>query len=251
MHWSSGAGLEGKGVMVTGGVGHAAVLAFAGVGARVCAVDLDLSRVEEVVGETADPARHLAVGYDLTDFDGLDKLVLMTQTVLGRLDVLVHLAAVIVRKPLGEVTEADWDLQSSVNLKSTFFLNRAAAFLMREQGEGGRIINCTSQAWWTGGLSGSIAYAATKAGIVALTRGFARTFATDGITVNVVAPGGVDTPMMHTASEQAVAEFVSQTPVGRLALPEEIAETIVFLASERAGYITGATINITGGQLLY
>jgi NAD(P)-dependent dehydrogenase (short-subunit alcohol dehydrogenase family) len=255
MSWSIGTGLEGHSVVVTGaagGIGQAVVGCFAAVGARVCAVDLDQAAVESVIAATDDPARHLAVASDITDLDHQPDVLRHVCQVFGRFDVLAHLAAVVVRHPsLDDVTEADWDFQNTVNLKATFFIDRAAGQLMKEQGRGGRIINFTSQAWWTGGLAGSIVYAATKGGIVSLTRGFARAFATDGITVNVVAPGGVDTPMAHSQSKESLEAFIGQTPVGRLAEPFEIAAAVVFLASRHATYITGATLNMTGGQLMY
>jgi NAD(P)-dependent dehydrogenase (short-subunit alcohol dehydrogenase family) len=156
------------------------------------------------------------------------------------------------RSDVGEVTEEDWDLQHDVNLKACFFLNRAAAQLMREQGRGGRLVNFTSQGWWTGGFGGSVVYAASKGGVVSLTRGLARTLAPDGITVNAVSPGAADTSMMRDgASEEDLAAFVRMVPLGRMAQPSEMSGIVLFLASDHASYITGATVNVSGGQLMY
>jgi NAD(P)-dependent dehydrogenase (short-subunit alcohol dehydrogenase family) len=156
------------------------------------------------------------------------------------------------RNDLEEVTEEDWDVQLDTNLKAGFFLNRAAARIMREQGRGGRIVNFTSQGWWTGGFGGSVVYSASKGGIVSMTRGLARTFAPDGITVNAVSPGAVDTPMLRGGlSDEQLAAHVAAVPMGRMASPEELAGTVVFLASRHASYITGATINVSGGWLMY
>jgi NAD(P)-dependent dehydrogenase (short-subunit alcohol dehydrogenase family) len=150
------------------------------------------------------------------------------------------------------VTEDDWDFQLDVNLKATFFLDRAFAKRLRTEGRPGRIVNFTSQGWWTGGFGGSVVYAASKGGIVSVTRGLARTYAPDGITVNAVSPGGVDTPMLRSGmSDEAMASFVSMIPLGRLAQPDELAGAVLFLASERASYITGAIVNVSGGQLMY
>jgi NAD(P)-dependent dehydrogenase (short-subunit alcohol dehydrogenase family) len=254
MSWELG--LEDRGVVVTGGVGgigRAVADAFASVGARAAVVDLDVARCEAVVAGLEQPERHLAIGADLSDLAAHDDILRRAAGAFGRLDVLAHLAAVLRRRrTIDDVTEDDWDAQIDTNLKVTFFLNRAAAHIFREQGHGGRIINFTSQGWWTGGFGGSVVYAASKGGIVSMSRGLARTLAPDGITVNTVAPGAADTTMMRSGStEEDLAAFVRMIPLGRMAEPEELAGIVVFLASEQARYITGATINASGGQIMY
>ena len=123
---------------------------------------------------------------------------------------------------------------------------------MVEQGAGGRIIAFTSQGWQTGGFGGSVAYAASKGGIVSMTRGLARTYGPHDITVNTVSPGLVETPMLTDGLSDEVYESLKrQTPLGRVAEPHELAGTVVFLASRHAGYISGATINVSGGFLMY
>jgi NAD(P)-dependent dehydrogenase (short-subunit alcohol dehydrogenase family) len=255
MAWSVGAGLEGKGVIVTGaagGIGRTVAEAFATTGARVMAVDLTQDGVDAVVAGLEGQG-HLAVGTDLRDLAGHDRLVARARAELGALDVLAHLAAVLRRRnDIDEVSEDDWDVQLDTNLKATFFLCRAAARAMRAQGRGGRIITFTSQAWWTGGFGGSVVYAASKGGIVSMTRGMARSYGPYGITVNTVAPGQVITPMlMDGLSEETFQAMTRATPLGRAAEPHEIAGTVVFLASDHAAFISGATINITGGFLMY
>lgn len=256
MSWSVGAGLEDRGVVVTGaagGIGREVARGFAAARARVCAVDLDQAAVDDVVRELESPERHLALGADIAKLDEHEPLLRRALEAFGRFDALAHLAAVLRRRAtLDDVTEEDWDLQLDVNLKATFFLNRAAARLFREQGGGGRIVNFTSQGWWTGGFGGSVVYAASKGGIVSMSRGLARSLATDGITVNTVSPGAADTPMMRSgATQQDVDAFVKMIPLGRMAHPAELAGIVVFLASDHASYITGATINISGGQIMY
>jgi NAD(P)-dependent dehydrogenase (short-subunit alcohol dehydrogenase family) len=163
------------------------------------------------------------------------------------------MAAVLVRRAtVDDVTEEDWDLQHDVNLKATFFFNRAAQHAFIAQGSGGSIVNFTSQGWWTGGFGGSVVYAASKGGIVSLTRGLARSFAPSGVRVNAVSPGGVDTPMMRSGmTDEAMAGFVSMIPLGRLAEPNELAGSVLFLASDASRYLTGTVINVSGGQLMY
>jgi NAD(P)-dependent dehydrogenase (short-subunit alcohol dehydrogenase family) len=252
--WSLG--LEDRGVLVTGaagGIGRAVARAFAQAGARVAVVDLDAAACQAVVAELEDPERHVWFGADLGVISAHAELVERARRELGRLDVLAHLAAVLRRRAtIYDITEEDWDVQIDTNLKATFFLNRCVAAAFREQGRGGRIINFTSQGWWTGGFGGSIVYAASKGGVVSLSRGLARTLAPDGITVNTVAPGAADTNMMRSGSSDSdLAQFVSMIPLGRMAEPDELSGIVLFLASDHARYITGATVNVTGGQIMY
>jgi NAD(P)-dependent dehydrogenase (short-subunit alcohol dehydrogenase family) len=172
--------------------------------------------------------------------------------VFGGLDVLVHVAGVLARTALDDVTEEIWDWHIDNNLKATFFVDRAAARLMRAQGNGGRIINFASDAWWTGGLYAATAYAASKGGVVSLSRGLARTLGRDGITVNCVAPGTVDSPMLRSGlSEEQIEHLTDVIPLGRLAQPEDVAAATVFLASDHASFITATTLNVSGGELIY
>lgn len=255
MSVSLGAGLEGAGVLVTGaagGIGRAVAGLFAAEGARVAAHDLDQASVELVV-DGLEGAGHVVLSGDLRDPSVPELLAGEAAQALGSLDVLAHVAAVLVRSSdLRDVTIAQYDLQQETNLRAGFLLNRAAAERMRSQGGGGRIINFTSQGWWTGGFGGSVVYSATKGGIVSMTRGLARTYGPDGILINCVAPGAVNTSMFNTGlTEEAFDAFVKQIPLGRVAEPSEIAGVVVFLASDHASYISGATINITGAQLMY
>ena len=255
MAWSVGAGLEGKGVIVTGasgGIGRAVTRAFDTTGARVMAVDLDQAKLDELVAGLTGRG-HIGVAADLRLISSHDGLVERARRELGNLYVLANLAAVLRRRSsLDEITEDDWDLQHDVNLKSAFFLCRAAGRAMVAQGRGGRIITFASQAWWTGGFGGSVVYAASKGGIVSMTRGLARTLGPHHITVNAVSPGQVNTPMLMTDLAPEMYEAMKQqTPLGNVAEPEELAGTVVFLASNHARYITGATINVSGGFLMY
>jgi NAD(P)-dependent dehydrogenase (short-subunit alcohol dehydrogenase family) len=255
MTWSVGAGLEGKGVIVTGasgGIGKEVTRAFATTGARVMAVDIDQSAVDELVGEL-EGTGHIGVGADLRDLSTHQPLVDRAVGEFGNLYVLASLAAVARRRySIDDVSEDDWDFQNDINLKSVFFLCRAAGKAMIAAGQGGRIITFSSQAWWTGGFGGSIAYAASKGGVVSMTRGLARTFGPHKITVNAVSPGQVHTPMLMKDLKPEIYEAMkSQTPLGYVADPDEIAGPVVFLASDHASYITGAPLNISGGLLIY
>ena len=255
MMWSVGAGLEGRGVILTGatgGIGAAVARGFASAGAKVMAVDLDQGRLDELVG-TLDGAGHFGVVTDLRDLGTHDALVARAQAELGEVYVLANLAAVLRRRgSLNEVTEDDWDFQHDVNLKSAFFLSRAVGNAMIAAGKGGRIVLFSSQGWWTGGFGGSVAYASSKGGVTTMCRGLARTFGPHQITVNCVSPGQVHTPMLMTGLAPEVYEAMKkQTPLGYVAEPEELAGPVVFLASDHAKYITGTTLNVSGGFLMY
>ncbi len=255
MAWSVGAGLEGRGVILTGatgGIGAAVARGFAAAGAKVMAVDLDQGRLDDLVG-SLEGSGHVGVVTDLRDLSTHAPLVERAVAELGGVYVLANLAAVLRRRgSLDEVTEDDWDLQHDINLKSAFFLARAAGDQMIAAGQGGRIILFSSQGWWTGGFGGSVAYAATKGGVTTMCRGLARTFGPHLITVNCVSPGQVNTPMLMTGLAPEVYESMKkQTPLGYVAEPEELAGPVVFLASDHAKYITGATLNVSGGFLMY
>ena len=255
MAWDLGSGLEGKGVIVTGaggGIGRPTAEMFAAAGARVMAVDLHQEATEEVVAGLEGDG-HIAAGCDLTDLDAQSALVDRAVDELGNLYVLAHLAAVLRRRnSMDEITEDDWDFQIDTNLKASFFLARRAADAMIAGGRGGRMILFTSQGWWSGGFGGSTVYCASKGGIVSMSRGMARTYGRHQITVNTVSPGQAATSMLLTDLDPAVLEsMTADTPLGRIADPSEIAPVVVFLASKHAGFISGATINVSGALQMY
>ena len=255
MTFDLAAGLRGKRVLLTGatgGIGREVALAFAGVGALVACVDLDAGGLAALTGQM-EGGPHPVFAHDLRDVTRHAALVAQTCAALGGLDVLVQTAAALIRRPsVMDVTEADWDFQHDINLKAGFFLAQAVARFLQEQGTAGRIINFTSQGWQSGGIGGSVAYAATKGGVVSMTRGLARTLAPDRITVNAVSPGAADTAMLRSGMDAAsLSAVTTQIPLGYMAAPSQLAGTVLFLASDHADYITGATINVSGGWLMY
>jgi NAD(P)-dependent dehydrogenase (short-subunit alcohol dehydrogenase family) len=255
MAWSVGAGLEGKGVIVTGaagGIGREVVKAFVLCGARVMAVDQDQAALDSLLTKL-EGSDHCGVLADIADISTHAALIARARSEFGSLYALAHLAAVLERRnDANDVTEDDWDRQIDTNLKAAFFLCRGVGRAMVEQGQGGRIITFGSQGWWTGGSPGSFVYAASKGGVTSMTRGLARLFGPHQITVNVVSPGPVRTRMLlDGVNSEVLDRIVGATVLGRIAEPEEIAGIVVFLASKHSSYITGATINVSGGSLMY
>ena len=252
--WRNDSGLDGKSVVVTGaagGIGRAVAQGFSEAGARVLVVDIPNSPLDEVLSDLAGDG-HESLEIDLADISSHVDIFSHAQK-MAPLAALAHCAAVMRRREhIDLVTEEDWDLQMDINLKATFFLNRAAYHAFREAGTEGSIVNFSSQGWWTGGFGGSVVYAASKGGVVSMTRGLARSFAPDRVRVNAVAPGGVDTTMMRIGQDDEVLrDFISSIPLGRLAEPEEMVGAVIFLASQASSYMTGAIMNISGGQLMY
>ncbi len=230
--------------LVTGsarGMGRAMCEVLAESGVRVLGLDrLDQDRgplERTITADLLDPA----VARQVVDE------VLATE---GRLDILVNNAAVYVwQHPLPEVTAEDFDLQVGVNLRGVFFMSQAAAEAMRPNGWG-RIISISSVGARTGGVSNSAVYNAAKAGIISLMKNFARNYGPYGITANAVAPGAVEGFMTDHMTDDEKARFIALIPVGRFAVPREVATVVGFLASDGASFINGATIDVNGGWIM-
>lgn len=248
-------GLEGRTVLVTGGagaIGRAVCEGFAEAGCKVAVVDLSQDATTAVAASFG-PA-HAGFGADLRDIASLDPLVGRIADALGPVDVLVNIAGIIKRTDdLFSVTEADWDAQHDINLKALFFLSQAVAKRMVTEKRGGSIIHYTSQGWMSGGFGGSVVYNASKGGVTTITRGMARSWAPHQIRVNAVAPGLVETPMLVTPETppESVQALIDSIPMKRLGQPADHAGATVFLASRMAAYVTGATLNVSGGFLMY
>ena len=247
-----GHGLAGRVVICTGAggaIGSAVVGALERAGAIVVAADIDAGRAQAAL---AGGGAGAAVGADLREAEGR-QAVLDAALRLGPIRAYVDMAALIRRRSLlGDVTENDWDAQHDTNLRAPFFRSRSVSESMIAAGDGGAIVLFTSQGWWSGGRCGSVVYAAAKGGIVSMTRGLARTLGQYGIRVNAVAPGLVEGPMMRDGTRtEDVDALIAETPLGRIGEPDDIAPAVVFLASDHARFVTGATLNISGGFLMY
>ena len=246
--------LRGKAVLCTGaagGIGRHTARRFAEEGAVVACVDRDETALADLVKSL--PGRgHLGIAQTLVGAETATQVVDQTIKSLGRIDVLVHMAAVLDSIELETVTEQQFVDHMSVNVTATFFLARASAEQMQRQGAGGRIIAMSSGSWLSGGLPTRLPYATTKGAVTTMMRGLAKAYGPDGITVNTVAPGLIDTAMMRSGLDpQARAELELATPLRRFGEPDEVASVIVFLASGCASFVSGATVNVSGAYTLY
>lgn len=241
-------GLQGRQILVTGaaqGIGQATAIWLARMGAHVVAADIQ--DVAATVAACGSEAR--GVRLDLADFAASVALIEALDEDAPLYGV-VNCAGLLMRRPLEEVTASEVEMMAAVNQFGTFHMARAALARMSARGEG-RIVLYTSQGAFSGGLHGSTAYAMNKAAVTALMKSLARIGAVDGVTVNAVAPGAADTAMMRGGmTEELLETFRQAIPVGRYATPEELAAPTAFLLSRWAGYITGTTLHVNGGQLM-
>lgn len=231
------------------GIGSAIAESMLESGRKVVLADRDGDGLRAVAARI-DPGgeRTLPLTVDLRDPEATAASFVTAVETMGTVDVLVNNAAILGSTSIWDLSMEEWDDVLDVNLRAVFVLSRAAGSHMRERG-GGRIVNLASLAGQTARPSGT-AYAASKAGVVSLTRSFAFALSRDGITVNAVAPGMTDTPMVRGVSDETRANLLAGVPTGRLVEPAELAALVLFLCSPQAASITGATYDVNGGTLM-
>jgi NAD(P)-dependent dehydrogenase (short-subunit alcohol dehydrogenase family) len=231
--------MEPRTALVTGsgrGIGLAIAERLTAVGYSVIGVDV----------APDSPAGTLR--YDLSSWDACHELV----AAISDVDVLVNNAAVLIEKTADDITEDDFQTMIGVNLRAPFVLTREYARSMAGKGRG-RVINISSVSARTGGFAATGVYAASKAGLIALTKYFARLHAPDGVTVNAIAPGAIDAPMAQAQVERdprLVDEIPKLVPAGRWGRPDEVANVVAFLAGDDAAFINGVTVDINGGWVM-
>ncbi len=244
--------LKDKVALVTGasrGIGKAIAERFAEAGASVVICARNDELLKQVAAEiTSKGQKCLALRADVTSENDVDGTVKKTLDSHGRLDILVNNAGIVRDNLIVRMKAEDWDIVLSTNLKSAFlFISAAARPMMRQRM--GRIINITSVVGIRGNM-GQANYAASKAGIIGLTKSAARELASRNILVNAIAPGFIATDMTGQISGEHRELIMKEIPLARLGQPEDIANTALFLASDRAGYITGQVINVDGGMVM-
>ena len=247
--------LKGKAALITGGasgIGRATALLFAQEGAAVMVADINSELGQAVVREIqSQGGRASVILCDVTVAEDCSLAVDATLEKFGRLDILFNNAGIIRRADVVETSEDEWDRVMAVNLKSIFLMSKYAVPVMAKAG-GGSIIN-TSSGWGLKGGPKAVSYCASKGAVVNMTRAMAIDHGAQNIRVNCICPGDVDTPMLRHEAHQLNQDETSflaeaaERPLGRYAQPEEIAQAVLYLASDAASYVTGAALVIDGG----
>lgn len=246
--------LHGKVAIVTGasrGIGRAIAVAMAREGASVV---INFTANESAAHETlvaveAAGGQGVVVRADVADASDCEKLVRTALDIFGKIDILVNNAGITRDNIVARMKLEEWQSVIDTNLSGAFNCAKAVMRPLLKQKSGGRIINLSSVIGQAGG-AGQANYAAAKAGLIGLTKSLAKELASRQITVNAVAPGYIETEMTSVLLEDIKSDILKQIPLGRFGLPEDVAEAVVFLASERAAYITGQVIAIDGGLVM-
>ncbi len=245
--------LKDKTSIVTGasrGIGKAISMALAKEGAKVALVDKDLNSSQEVASKiNEEGGKSEAIQTDVSDSEIVEKMVIEVINRFGSVDILVNNAGIILRGSFIDLNHEDWERVLSVNLGGTFNCCKAVVPHMIEHGSG-RIINVSSVAGKIGDITASPAYGTSKGAINTFTKSLARHLAQFGINVNAVAPHAIETEMSAQWSEEKRRKVIESIPLKRMGKPEEVADVVVFLATEGASFITGEVINVNGGYLM-
>ncbi len=247
--------LEGKTAIISGaagprGIGFATAKLFAAQGAKVAIVDIDGAAAETAAAELG--RHHLGLACDVTDRTSCGRAVDAVTAQFGRIDILINNAGVTQPAKVVDIVEADWDRLMDVNLKGVLYLSQATIPVMQGQKAGAIACMSSVSAQRGGGILGGPHYSAAKAGVLGLARAMARELGPDGIRVNCVTPGLIQTDInAGKISDESRGKILEGIPLNRLGVPEDVARIFLFLASELSGYVTGATIDVNGGMLIH
>ncbi|MDZ4200010.1 MAG: 3-oxoacyl-[acyl-carrier-protein] reductase [Kiritimatiellia bacterium] len=243
--------MDGKIALVTGaarGIGQAITLKLAAAGADIAVCDLQAEWLDETLGKVRALGRR-AEGYavNVADGEAVQSAVDAAVKSFGRIDVLVNNAGITKDGFLARMTEADWNAVLSVNLTGTFLMTKAVSRTMMKQ-RSGAIVNVASIIGLIGN-AGQCNYAASKAGVIALTKSVAKELASRNIRANAVAPGFIQTKMTDALPEEIRQQMLNAIPLKRFGQPDDVAEVVLFLASDAAAYVTGQAITVCGGMV--
>ena len=242
----------GRVAVVTGGgqsIGREIALSLGGAGADVVVADVNGETAERTAGEVAAlGAKSFGLAVDVSEWDAVVRAVEAILERFGSLDILVNNAGIARDALLVRMSAEDWDRVIDVNLKGAFNFCKAAAKPMMKK-RWGRVVNVSSVIGVIGN-PGQANYAASKAGLIGLTKSLAKELAGRGVTVNAVAPGFIKTPMTEVLGEKARSELLSTIPLKRLGTPSDVADVVSFLVSERSRYVTGQVLHVDGGMVM-
>ena len=245
--------LDGKTALVTGasrGIGRAIAIRLASEGAAVAINYAGNVKAAEEVKAVIEAAggRAMLVQADVADSTAVDAMIKAVIEAFGQIDILVNNAGITRDGLLMRMKEEDWDAVINTNLNGIFHCTKAVSKLMMKK-RYGRIVNMASVVGLIGN-AGQSNYAAAKAGVIGFSKSMARELASRGITVNMVAPGFIDTDMTAVLPDKVREAMVADIPLGKIGTPENVADAVVFLVSDQASYITGQTINVDGGMVM-
>lgn len=245
--------LDGKIAFVTGasrGIGKAIVSTLAKAGADIVGIDLNMDELKVSMKEVENTTgrKTLAIQADVSDYSSIEKAVEETIRIFGRISILVNNAGITKDNLILRMKDEEWDKVIRINLTGTYHCTKAAIKGMIKNREG-RIISIASIVGVMGNV-GQANYAASKAGIIGFMKSVAREYANRGITANAIAPGFIETDMTKALPQEVRNNLINQIPVGKLGMPEDIANVVKFLASDDAAYITGQVIHVNGGMYM-
>jgi len=243
--------LENKVAIITGagsGIGKETALLFAREGAKVIVADMNESAGEETVAQINKNGEGLFVKLDVSSREQAKQMVKITLEKYGKIDILINNAGIVQDAFLSKMTEEQWDKVIDVNLKGVFNCAQAVVEIMMNQGNG-VIINTSSIVGLNGNV-GQVNYAATKAGLIGMTKTLAKELGKKGIRVNAVAPGFIATPMTSNVPEKILEMMKEKTPLRRLGEPKDIANAYLYLASDEANFVNGAVLCVDGGLII-
>lgn len=245
--------LKDKVAIITGagcGIGRTTARTFAREGAKVVVAEIDEQAGGKVVKEITEQGGQASFArVDVSDARQVDSLVSNTLSEYGRIDILVNNAGIVADARLVKMTIEQWQRVIDVNLKGVFLCGQAVARVMETQETGGVILNASSVVGLYGNF-GQSNYVAAKAGVIGLTRTWARELGKRNIRVNAVAPGFIETDILRSVPEKVIDMMKQKTPLGRMGTPEDIANAYLFLASDEAAFITGAVLSVDGGIIV-
>ena len=234
----------------TRGIGRVIAIKLAEAGAKVAVLGRDENKANNVKAEIEKLGGKAEVFLgDISDDKECKRIADEVNARFGQLDILVNCAGALTSTKVDDISRAEWDKILGVNLTGTFFMIQSALPYLRKS-KAGRIINISSNAGRMGGYVNSQSYTASKGGVIAITKGIARQLAPDNITVNVVCPGTTRTEMSELYDEETTKRLIGRIPLGRLGKPEDTAAAVCFFASEEAGFITGAILDVNGGMYM-